>query len=58
MGRATDEFLKEAKEQVRRYAERRRTQAATWKAIGRETGQGRWSLTTRARRWEDGEDLQ
>ena len=28
----------EVKEQVRRYAERRRTQAATWKAIGRETG--------------------
>jgi hypothetical protein len=24
----------EVKEQVRRYAERRRTQAATWKAIG------------------------
>jgi hypothetical protein len=28
----------EVKEQVRRYAERRHTQAATWKAIGRETG--------------------
>jgi hypothetical protein len=28
----------EVKEQVRRYAERRRSQAATWKAIGRETG--------------------
>ena len=28
----------EVKEQVRRYAEHRRAQAATWKAIGRETG--------------------
>ena len=28
----------EVKEQVRRYAERRRTQGSSWEAIGRETG--------------------
>jgi hypothetical protein len=28
----------EVKEQVRRYAARRRTQGSSWKAIGRETG--------------------